>query len=334
MSISPTAGLTPWTPVARPAFGALRPLEFLLGFGRMPIAPTMYLYWADDHLLIARRNGTKDRYQRVYYTDAQGLRVQRSGGHHLATLAMLLVGATFAAALGAVYIPTEEPGALAASGIAGAYFLVLAIMNEVAGPLCACTLYTAVEAIPLPGIARWNAGNLFAAELAKRVRAVQGALPAVAAGQVQTATRQRSANAAALRPLNPRWHVLFFALLALVSLLYGGEVLLRANAVDVPLPARWAVSIAMGAVVWIGSTAVCAQIGANVPRGLRTWTGCLLFIQSLLYAGTLYTDFMGGQFALEPMRFAHLAFSAVNAATGLAGAAIGMIMLRGVRQPA
>lgn len=333
MSTAPTAGLPQWNPVARPAFGALRPLEWLIGFGRLPLGPTTLLYWADDHLLIARRNGSKDRYQRVYYGDVQGIRVQRSGGHHLATLAMLLLGATLAAVIGGVYILTEQPGALIGAGIVAAYFLFLATNNELAGPLCACTVYTAVEALPLGGVARWSAGNAFVEQLSQRARAVQGPLPPVLDGQLHTATRERTAHLSPRRPLDPRWHVLFFALLAVVSVLYGGEVLLRANAIEVPAAARWAASFAMGAVVWIGSTAVCVQIGANVPRGLRAWTGCLLFIQSVLFAAMLYTDFLGAQYAMEPMQFAHVGITAVNAATGLAGAAIGMIMLRGVRQP-
>ncbi len=183
----PTSGLTPIPIAVRPWLGFLRPLELLLGFGDSPALETSQLYIADNHLLIVRKSGIVERYQRIYYRDITAVRVQRAAEYLLVLPVLVLVlllifGSTW---WPAVLAPREHPFAIAWLAICSAWLGGMLLSNAPNGLSCHVDLYTPVSRVRLTSIGRKHAATRALAEISRRIAQHQGAWAPGAAIQLR-----------------------------------------------------------------------------------------------------------------------------------------------------
>lgn len=332
----PAHDLPRWTPVARPAFGVAHPLEWLLSFGELALLPTMYLHWGADHLLVVRRSGATERYQRLYFNDIQGIRLQRSGRNSLATAVLLIAGVFLVLGAIATYsgeLSGGEGGAIV-WGVLGALMLALAGFNESLGPLCTVDVFTAVERVRLDGVARWRLGQRFADTLAERVRAVQGGWPATDGvpaplGVAPVLSARRSTYGAASEAPTLKWHMVFYGLEGVGAFL--GAAVLGWSAVffEEPSDLVYVVNAFLfAALAWSGAMAVCVQQRPEFLKGLRGWTNANFVWQLFSVAVVFYMEIFFGVIDPNAVLDGSMLFRVIDVLISLLGAAVGLLLLR------
>lgn len=166
---------------------------------------TNQLFLGQDHLLKVESTRVSEKYRRFYFSDIQGLSVQKTRGAAVATGMLLLIAALVAAGALAA---REEPGEMyALAGVAG-FFLIIGLVNLVFGPSCRTKLFTAVSSEDLPSINRLRSARQVVRRLAPMIEAAQGG--ALDPAQYEFGTE--AFDSSLPPPGRPGWPVsLFFA---------------------------------------------------------------------------------------------------------------------------
>jgi len=272
----PATNLEPFGPVARPAFGLARPFEIIFSFGQTAFIPTQFLYWGADHLLLVRRENASEQYRRIYYADIQGVQVVQNNASRYFELVVLGVALVFAGMAAMLAQSLEGEMRVVLLAVVAVLALCAGAMNWVFGPTCRCTLLTAVEAIPLPAVARLQKAARFADELGLRVAPIQGPLPTFEAGAQPPLTACQALLPNAKPALEPRylnWHIAQVAFLAgswLLSLLLLNYDI--QDAAEYPLPGVIFSGIFFFAYVLSASIAVGRQRTMELGEALKKWT--------------------------------------------------------------
>lgn len=301
----PAEHMQPWAPVVRPSFGALRPLEIVLGGGVLPFTQVMYLYFGPEFLLVARRVATRERFQRVYYKDIQGIRLWQTPAAGVATLAMLALAA-LAAGSGWVFFGAGlESGASSLLGFLAlaALLAIGAAVNFALGPTCALEVFTPVARVRITGVARWRHGQRFATRLAGAVRAAQGELPLLPEGELRAlhtfAAPPRDPAAEVVGPANKVWHWLSYCLLGLMAVSQAGLAVLRSRSDgDFALleGAAWAL---FPVYLWCAAMSIAAQRHPAFTRELRRLNNGMVLFVAVGCSIFSYFGVPGQPFALE-----------------------------------
>lgn len=173
----PNAGLAPIPVAVRPWLGAARPFGVALGFRNVPILEIDPAYWAEDYFLIVRKSGVAERYQRIFYKDICGIRIQRRTDPLIgflivtAATAILLVSTMYTVVLA----PAENPIAAATLALFLAWFAWVVMSNRLRGRACHVDLFTPVSRIRIESIGRWAPATRFLSQISARIAQQQGA---------------------------------------------------------------------------------------------------------------------------------------------------------------
>ena len=323
----PYTGLQRCQRPGRPLFGALRPLEWLLGLGGATIMENMFLYWGPGHLLVVRRIGFRERYQRLYFEDIQGLRIEQTRQHHVATLLLVAFGLLALLALSS----SVSSASLASSTfpfISVGLLLVLFTLigaNLYLGPACTCTVYTPVERVRLHGISRWRAALAFSGEIARRAQEAQADLPVASMEASLAMHPARIPLPAHVGDLTLRWHVITYVALIATALhvaLMQGMTAVYGGAPPAGLMALgW---LLVPVYVWGAAMSIGHQSHPAFPRELARFNN--VFTLLVLFPALVISYFRlptlagpSGAFleAVEAVSVFHVSASAAGALAGL-----------------
>jgi len=272
----PATNLESFGPVARPVFGLARPLEFLFGVGQTAFIPTQFLYWGADHFLLVRRENTSEQYRRIYYADIQGVQVVQNNASRYFELVVLGVALVCAGMAAMLAQSLEGDMRVVLLAVVAVLAFCAGAMNWALGPTCRCTLLTAVEAIPLPAVARFRKAERFAEELRRHVTPIQGPMPPFEAGMRvrMTACQALLPNAKpAQEPRYLNWHIAQVAFLVvswLLSLLLLNYDIQEAT--EYPLLGVIFSGIFFFGYVLCASIALGRQRTMDLGEALKKWT--------------------------------------------------------------
>ena len=308
------------------------------------------LWMGKDHLLGIYSTGWTEEYRRFYYRDIQALILRRTNGRAVTNFLLgipMVIGFLLLVLPFLESAPQRNVGRtylLVFGGIV-AFFLIMMLLNLMAGPTCACHIRTAVQVEELPSIKRLRAARKVIARLRPEIEAAQGLLTPE---QIQIALAQSSpvsidptsgpspsiVHHGSPRHYHGRAHeILFWLCIAdvpntLLSFFSQTSWVVALNAV------------LMLATFFLGILALVKQSGTDLPAGLRRipWIvlGTLVgfFIISFIYGIVLAMRALPERLEHLSMRQdpVLLAMAVVSTAISLTLGLTGLVLLRDFRQ--
>ncbi len=135
------------------------------------------LWLGKDHLLSIKKRGYVEEYKRFYFQDVQTIAVHQTGE---SLVWNILFGSLFGILCFFFVLAWRvwewETGGLIAWGILTGLFLVALLINIAKGPICSCSLSTAVQSDPLPSLHRVRTALKVIRIVRPHVEAAQGAV--------------------------------------------------------------------------------------------------------------------------------------------------------------
>jgi hypothetical protein len=131
------------------------------------------LWLGKDHLLCIDSAYYSENYKRFYFRDIQAFIVRKTKSGMIVNIVLAVIIALF------LTIGLMVGGAgLVGWGIVGGIFLVILILNALAGPTCVCQVKTAVQTEELPSLGRLRRARKVLARLRPLIAGAQEELAA------------------------------------------------------------------------------------------------------------------------------------------------------------
>ena len=247
------------------------------------------LWLGADHLLAVDSTTASEEYRRFYFRDIEAFVVRQTARRQVANWIFLFLALVSAAPLLYAWRTIASVGWLVGAVAAGAFWLILALVNTLRGPTVETKVRTAVHLEQLPSLNRLPVARRVLARLAPLITAAQGeATPEElsSAPWMTPETVRRATEPEFRQEKSTLYHVLFGLLV--------GDAVSTAVAYGFFASANAAIALISTLTTLIGFllcvTAVMRQGESDLPGAVRVVTkSALIFYILSFVAGFVFT---------------------------------------------
>lgn len=256
-------------------------LECAFTLGLVAFLPRQRVFLADDHLLIATRQGFVESLRRVPLTDIQATRIEKTIGRATAAAALGTVGALGLAAT--LYFTLDvESQILIPFILVCAFFSGIAAFGAIAallaGPACKTTLYTSLGPVELTCLSHLNNARAVLTEIESAAFAAQGGAPGNAIDAAPQVAAPPDSHKSP-RQERGRLHALLFSLLLLIGLSATVDLFINN-------PSKNTADAITGATaLFVACLALARQRGSELPKSIQDLTVALTIFMVITFYG-------------------------------------------------